>query len=52
MSDFLTLTMRKLFPGRFPSAPSLRDQDKAFDPGAPDLHMIEDVIDKPERDSA
>ena len=52
MSDFLTLTMRKLFPGRFPNAPSLTDQDKPFDPGAPDVHMIEEVIDKSERDGA
>lgn len=49
MSDFLTVPMRRLFPDRFPDAPSLRVQTKPFNPGAPDL--LKPDIDPPKPES-
>ncbi|WP_298917818.1 YihY/virulence factor BrkB family protein [uncultured Algimonas sp.] len=49
MADFLTLAMRRMFPGRFPEAPSLTDQVKPVDPSAPDAPA--DDINPPKREA-
>lgn len=52
MSDYLTLAMRKLSPGQFPTAPSVTEQLKPVNPGAPDLAIVEKTVDTPEHDKA
>lgn len=42
MADFLTVVMRRMFPERFPEAPSLSVQIKPVDPGPPDA-LISDA---------
>lgn len=49
MADFLSAVMRRLFPGRFPNAPRLRDQEKPIDPTPPDVPA--DQIDPPKQDA-
>lgn len=46
MADFLSVTMRRLFPERFPTAQPLSEQDKPIDPGAPDVPIKSDNPDE------
>lgn len=44
MADFLTAAMRRLFPDRFPHAPTLVEQIIPADPTAPDIPTIDETM--------
>ena len=45
MADYLTLAMRRMFPGRFPHAPSLAEQAAIPDTAPPDLPKVDEPVD-------